>query len=260
MKKYLSIAKCSLQVKIAYPATTIIDILISLISLILMLNLWGTIYAGQSVISGYTWEEMIAYLVIVFVINTDSNSEYRCAKKIMNGSIAMTLTRPLSHNKNTMTEIGSSIAFTTSINLVIAFIILLFLGNGFFALDLRLLFFIISFINALLIKYLVVYIASLSSFWTHNVQGVMWTRVAIVNFFSGALVPIEFFPQWLKSICEILPFQTIIHTPTFIYLGKSDYFDMLYLLLYQFLWIFIFYLAVKVVYHNGLKKLTIYGG
>ncbi|MBD8839082.1 ABC-2 family transporter protein [Paenibacillus sp. FSL K6-4396] len=260
MKKYLSVAKCTLQVKIAYPVTTLIDIFISIISLILMLNLWGTIYAGQSVIAGYTWSDMITYLVLVFIINTDSNSEYRCAKRIIDGSIAMTLIRPMSHNKNTMTEIGTTIAFTTVINLMIGFIILLFLGNGYLNFNFNMLFFFFSFINALLIKYLVVYTSSLMSFWTHNVQGVMWTRIAIVNLFSGALVPLEFFPQWLKNICEILPFQTIIHTPISIFLGGNDYTTMISLIMNQFFWILFFCIAVKFIYHFGIKKLTIHGG
>lgn len=260
MRKYFTVAKCSLQVSITYPITTLVHILISLVSLILMFNLWDSIFDGRSTISGYNWNEMLAYLLIVFVINTDVNSEYRCAKRIIDGSIAMTLIRPISHSKCTLAEIGSSIIFVSTLNLTVGFCVCLFL-NVYLPTDLIvIILFIISFFNALLIKYLFVFLASLLSFWTHNVQGVMWTRVALINFFSGALIPLEFFPEWLKRLCELLPFQTIINIPTKIFLGKLSNFEMLELIFIQIFWVFIFYLLIKVVFYSGIKRVTIYGG
>jgi len=72
MKKYFSIGKSSIQVTLAYPTTTLVHILISFISLILLINLWQAVFDGHSTIAGYTWEEMLAYLLIVFVINNIS--------------------------------------------------------------------------------------------------------------------------------------------------------------------------------------------
>ncbi|MCK0473038.1 ABC-2 family transporter protein [Halalkalibacter sp. APA_J-10(15)] len=260
MKKYWSVAKCSLQVTLTYPMTTIIHILISLISFVLMLNLWNSIFHGRSTIAGYQWNEMLAYLLIVFIINTDVNSEYRCAKKIINGSIAMTLVKPISHSKYTLAEIGSSIVFTSTFNLMIGLLVSIFMNVYITSNIIVIIFFIVSFINALLIKYLIVYSSSLLSFWTHNVQGVMWTRVAVVSFFSGALIPLDFLPTWLKELCELLPFQTIINTPIKIYLAKINYTEMLILTIIQFLWILVFYIIVKIVFRYGLKKVNINGG
>ena len=55
-----------------------------------------------------------------------------------------------------------------------------------------------SLLAVLPLKFLIVYLTSLACFWTQNYLGVHWARQAVVSLFSGALVPLSFFPGWLQ--------------------------------------------------------------
>lgn len=260
MKKYYSLIKSSLQVSIAYPVTTLIYILISFITFILMFELWQTVFKSHATIAGYTWSEMLAYLLIAFIINTDAvNSEHRCARRIIDGSISMILLKPVKYDRYTFAEIAGSLIFSIGINISIGVVICFFFNvyrpNDMITITL----FMVSLVNAVIIKYMIVYSASLLSFWTHNVHGVLWARVAIVSFFSGSLIPLNFFPNWLQQLANILPFQAIVNIPAQIFL-KYNHVEMLWGIIIQWLWIVVFWYLAKVVLKFGLNKVEINGG
>lgn len=260
MKKYLTVAKCSMQVVLAYRNTYFISILISVFSMCLMISLWQAVYDGRSNIAGLSWKEMMTYLLIVFLLNTDVVSEYRCAKKVLDGSILMDLIKPIKHQEYTLSEVGSAILFGTFVNLILGTIIAFFLGAYVPTSLITWLAFLLSMINAVIIKLLIIYTSSLVSFWTHNIVGMMWARIAIVSFFSGALIPFNYFPGWLRSISEILPFQTIVHTPAQIFLSQVHSSQMIGLILLQILWIFVFWLLAKSIYYIGVRNIVVHGG
>ena len=68
------------------------------------------------------------------------------------------------------------------------------------------------------IKFLVSFLAALLCFWG---VGLIWAQTAVVNLFSGALVPLAFFPNWLRAFAAWAPFQGIIATPLAIYQGQA---------------------------------------
>ena len=60
---------------------------------------------------------------------------------------------------------------------------------------------------------LISFLAALLCFWTVNGVGLIWAQTAVVNLLSGALVPLAFFPYWLRAFAAWAPFQGIIATP-----------------------------------------------
>ena len=60
--------------------------------------------------------------------------------------------------------------------------------------------------------------------------------MAIQNIFSGALIPLVFFPDWLQALAAVLPFQGMISTPALIYLGKMDAPTTAFMLGFQAVW------------------------
>ncbi|MDQ0173389.1 ABC transporter permease [Paenibacillus tundrae] len=260
MKKYIAVVKCSIQLTIAYRTTYIINILFSLVSALLLLCLWDAVYQGKSELMNFSWEEMKAYIMIVFIINTDLYSEHRCSRKILDGSIIMDLIKPVQHQEYTLSEILGSILVSITLSIVISSII--FMVFGMYTPDhvLVWLLFIISLGLALFIKYLIIFVFSLFSFWTHNVTGTLWTRVAITNFFSGALIPISFFPEWLQRIALLLPFQGIINTPVIIFTMQVSFNQMILSIYLQILWIIVIWIVAKFLFRICIQNIVINGG
>lgn len=123
-----------------------------------------------------------------------------------------------------------------------------------------LLFLLFSIANAVLIKFIIVFLFSLASFWTFSVSGVVWFRFALTNILSGALVPIVFFPEWMQKIILLLPFQSIVNIPTSIYLHDINNLERLKMIGIQLLWIIVLWLVAKFVLNRGMKKMVIFGG
>jgi ABC-2 type transport system permease protein len=260
-KKYRSIAKCALQQAIAYRFSYFTGIMTNFLFVIFLFFLWKAIFADNSEIVGFTWEHMKAYILITFIANSNLFSEYRVARKILDGSVAMDLLKPINFQKVNLAETTGSAAFEMTINaVVITIVLVLTVGIMYPTEILTWILFAFSLINALMIKFSIIYIAGLFSFWTFSIVGVFWTRMALINLFSGALIPLAFFPDWLHSLSLYLPFQGIVNTPTAIYLGHMQGMEAAQMVALQFFWIFVLWNSGRLIYYYALRKVTIHGG
>lgn len=114
--------------------------------------------------------------------------------------------------------------------------------------------------GALLLRILLIELCSLLCFYTTGYLGISWTRNAIFEFFSGALIPIVMFPGWLKSMAYMTPFPYMIQIPISILLGQELNVPLFQVYAVQFFWIGIFLGLHGLFYKNIRKNLIIAGG
>ncbi|WP_274364068.1 ABC transporter permease [Paenibacillus thermotolerans] len=262
-KKYVSIAKNTMQHTLAYRSTYFISLLGSFIFIFSMLYLWKAIFSGREQLSGFTWEQMKVYLLITFLTNSLISwySETKISRKIVSGDVVMDLLKPVDFQKARIAETVGSSLLEGGIAAVMIAVILFFTqgfmlppsaGSG--------ILFLISLGASLLIKFGIIYLASLTCFWSSNGIGIAWTRAALTNFFSGALVPIPFFPNWLQTIAYGLPFQGIVHIPASIYLGKVTEAQLLQSLALQLFWVIALWTLGIPMWKWAVRQVTIHGG
>jgi ABC-2 type transport system permease protein len=263
MKKYVSLAICSMQNTLSYRLSFILNFLGSFISLLATFFLWRAIYAGQSELAGFDWEQMKTYLIVSFFVNSMLSyySESRITNKIMDGSVAMDLLKPLDFQKARLAEsLGACVlegllsAVLISVLAILAFRVPLPDDIG------TMLLFIVSMLSSILVKFGIVYITALLCFYTTSGFGVIWARTAITNLLSGALVPFAFFPEWLKNVAMFLPFQGIVNAPTTIFLGMQDSGEALELIALQWFWIAALWLLGRWMWNGSIRQITIHGG
>jgi ABC-2 type transport system permease protein len=111
-----------------------------------------------------------------------------------------------------------------------------------------------------MIKFGIIYCVSMTAFYTTGLMGVSFGRVAITNLFSGALIPLVFFPDWLRATAAVLPFQGMISTPALTYLGMMDLSTTLIMLGVQAAWAVGLILLGRLVWRSASKAVTINGG
>jgi ABC-2 type transport system permease protein len=92
------------------------------------------------------------------------------------------------------------------------------------------------------------------------VTGISWGRMAIQNIFSGALIPLVFFPGWLQTVAAILPFQGLVSTPAMAYLGKLDWSTTVTLVAIQALWAVGLVMLGRLAWRGASRMVTIHGG
>ena len=102
--------------------------------------------------------------------------------------------------------------------------------------------------------------SGLLAFWTMSSWGLRNAKNAIVNFFSGALVPIALLPGWLQGIVNVLPFKNIIYVPTMIYMGQYSLQEAAMNIGLQLFWAAALWLLTKALFGLSIRKVSINGG
>jgi ABC-2 type transport system permease protein len=124
----------------------------------------------------------------------------------------------------------------------------------------RVILLIVGFILAFVLKFCISYIAGLSCFYTSNGYGVIFLRQTITDIFSGAMLPLSFYPKWFQNIAGVLPFQASVYTPTQLFLGRLAGVEAAWAVLQQAAWIIILWIMGNILFHYSVKKITIHGG
>ncbi|WP_058303667.1 ABC transporter permease [Gorillibacterium timonense] len=262
-KKYLSIAGKSVQNTISYRLSYFMNLFAGWIGLFSMYYLWKAIYSGRSELAGFTWEEMKAYLVVTFIANSllSYYSETRISSKILDGSVAIDLLKPIDFQKARFAETLGSCLIEGAVGAVLVGIL------GLAVIDVRLSMdwqtgglLMISLACSLLVKFGIVYLTALLCFWTTGSLGLVWARQAVTNLLSGALVPLAFFPTGLERFALVLPFQSIVHTPASLALGNLSGAAALEMVGLQLFWAIFLWFAGKLLWSRAVRQITIHGG
>ena len=101
---------------------------------------------------------------------------------------------------------------------------------------------------------------SLTAFWTPNASGILRFFFLSAVFFSGFMMPLRFFPDWLVTLINLSPFPATINTIVDIYLGLLSGQELIYALGIQALWTIILILPGQLVLRAGVRRLVILGG
>jgi ABC-2 type transport system permease protein len=260
---YWSIFVISMQQSIAYRGRTFLNLLVNLVWVLMLYYLWKTIYSGTSSIEGFDWIQMRTYILLSYAINillSWSNAN-RIASTIRTGEIVQDLMRPMDFLTMQLALTGGASVVEGGLSATITFVLGFLISGILPPVSLQALFlFCASLLIGFLIKFLVNFITSLFSFWTISSMGLFWAQTAILNLFSGMLIPIAFFPDWLRGVTGWLPFQGIIYTPVMIYLGKLDGIELLMAIGFQLGWVLILWVISRLFWKKAFRALEIQGG
>jgi ABC-2 type transport system permease protein len=99
-----------------------------------------------------------------------------------------------------------------------------------------------------------------AAFWIVDIRGVMTVALTLSLFFSGMVLPLAFFPGWLRDVAHVLPFAAVLQTPIDIWLGKHHGPALAGTLALQLGWALAFLGLGRLALRGGTKKLVIQGG
>ncbi len=64
------------------------------------------------------------------------------------------------------------------------------------------------------------FVISLSAFWLLDVRGLVQLSGLVFVFFSGFLLPLQFFPGPLRAVADALPFASVVQLPVEVFLSR----------------------------------------
>lgn len=132
----------------------------------------------------------------------------------------------------------------------------LYINSNFYILFL----FVISLILSSILMTSLVLLYHVICLFTLDEKGIVNIFMVVSDILSGLVLPIPFFPNFLKKISNILPFRYISDFPFRLYIGNITINEAYISLLIQVIWIIILVLFGRFLTRKALKKAIIQGG
>lgn len=213
-RKYFYWLAANMKSQFAYRGVIIENIFDFLLRIILMLLLWKSIY-GQSVsISNRTFEQMKLYILVSTTIAAfyAYPSIYFLSMDIKHGEVAYSLIRPIDFQLQFIFK-NLGIIMTMAVTILPCFFICIFLLHVTVAFE-SFFFAVIGTFIGILTCVLFDFTLGTLCFWTENSWGITFIRQFAIQFLSGAFIPLDFFPGFVKKVLiNWLPFSGIIYIP-----------------------------------------------
>lgn len=115
-------------------------------------------------------------------------------------------------------------------------------------------------LGSLLLAASIVAAMTISMVWTISGEGISRLMAPLVFFFSGIVVPLPLFPDWMQPALATLPFRGLIDTPFRIYIGQLHDASAVSALANQAVWIVALVAVGRIMLARSLRRLVVQGG
>ncbi|GIW79652.1 MAG: ABC transporter permease [Gemmatales bacterium] len=266
-RKYFNIYRTSLMERVTYRGDFFLRSILRFLPLITTILLWRAVYAGsgKTTLSGFAYNEMIAYLLLVHVSRMFSSMPglaTNIARTIREGELKKYLLQPVDMIGFLLSyRIAHKSAYIVTVSLPYG--LLFFVCRGYFPgwPDPTTM---VAYVLALILGFFIGFFFECSmgmvGFWMLEVSSLLYI-VNTMNFFlSGHMFPLDLLPGFWVAVLKALPFHYMAYFPAAIFLGKVNPDDLPRALAIEFLWVIIFVVMARCLFRFGVKRYSAYGG
>lgn len=207
----------------AYRTHSMVSIFVGPVYFLVQYFIWGAVYgqgAGSAAIHGLEYRQMLVYFASNALIGylTMDFADWNLQMLVRTGKFLTFALRPVHHRFFALSQkVGHRI-------LGLLFEFLPCLAIFLFAFRVPIvpkdpLWAILSIALSFLMTFYVNYSIGLSAFWLVRADGVRAVFQLLQSVFSGALIPLVFFPEAVQKALFFLPFQYTLYVPSMVCAG-----------------------------------------
>ena len=183
------------------------------------------------------------------------------ALRIQTGAIATDLLRPIDMQRAWLAEDLGRAVYQGVFRGLPPFLV----GSLFFTLRLpehavTWLAFAVSVVLAIVVSFGMRFIVNLGAFWLLDWRGLDTISSLLVTVLSGFAIPLNFYPHWVRTVTELLPWGSMIQLPINIFLEQERGAGVIGLLLVQATWAVVLLAVGRRLLVRGTRKLVVQGG
>lgn len=227
MKKYFEAGKIMFKTQLAYRFDVITSVIFSIFKILLAFVLWGAVFEKTESISGFTFDSMLTYyLLSAFISQLDQSTAvgWQVSSDIRNGRFSKYLIRPIGVFRYFAAQSAGASAFLLIFN-VIAAVVWIFLfqiefsltGHPYLILAACTLIFL-----GLLFMVQLNYFIGILAFKFLDVTAFMMIKENIIQFVTGALIPLSLLPPTALHVMMYFPFYYMSYLPAMLLMGKNS--------------------------------------
>ena len=268
LKTYGAFTRAGVMDAVAYKMNFICFFIGEIFYCFVMYFIWKAVFesSGSGTFMSFSMTDMVVYLFLsnITMFFTDTDSTYAIGEEIKDGSIVMRLIKPIQVDLSYLFyELGnkSLVMSTVFFPVIIGVEIYKYNVAGHIAFDIgKFLLFMISIILSYLLAFYLNLVFGYMAFFLMNLWGLNILKGSIIKFFSGAIIPLAFFPEIITKIFSLMPFASLSYTPVMIYMGKYTGETLLGALGLQIFWLIAFFFISKMVWKWAQKRILVQGG
>ncbi len=229
----------------------------TLFSLTIAYFLWTSVFESSqsTIMNGFTIQGMIFYYLIVpliFRIQQGQGIGF-ISREIYDGSLNKYLLYPIN-----LFRFKNATYFAHSAFYLLQLFLILVIYNFFFynpeiyhfSFFNIVIFIVIMTIAALSFFYLFS-ICEFTAFWFDNIWSLGVILRFMTSFLGGALIPLNFFPQWSQEVLKFTPFPYLIDFPMKALLGTLSPTQLIFNFCISIFWLFFFKFLSQRVWEKG---------
>lgn len=253
---------------LAYKGSFYLMMICSIFGPFISYYLWMAIYGSSpdGVLGGLSRAEMVVYIFMTYVTTeiVTIGVAGDITDDVTEGAVVMTLIKPIDYRMSLISRAMGVALYRFLAPAVFVWIGLevykaLVLGMGVTSLA-NILLYMVSMIMSFFIYSFFDFCFGMVAFVTTYMFGMKMAKNAVLNFLSGQLIPISFFPEVLQRIFDFLPFSSMVYTPVMVYLGKYAGKELAFALGRQLIWVILLYALGSFLWSKITKRLIVLGG
>lgn len=246
----------------AYPWATAAGVFTNTIFGFLQAYILLAVFRHRSHVGSYDATDTVTYvwLAQALIMTVYVFGWQELALRIRDGSIATDLSRPLDPQRYWLAFDLGRAPYHLLFRGVLPFVVGALIFRLHYPSPLDAVAFAASLALAVVVSLGFRFLYNAAAFWLLDIRGVMTVAITISLFFSGMVMPLTFFPGWLRSVAQALPFAAILQTPVDLWLGKHHGADLAGVLALQVLWALVLLGLGRVALHRGARRLVVQGG
>lgn len=206
----------------AYRTHSMVSIFVGPVYFLVQYFIWNAVYGNPgAALHGLELEQMLRYFGAVTLIGylTMDFADWNLQMLVHSGKFLTFQLRPIHHRFFALSQKLGHRVLGFLFEFLPCFLIFQFV----FKINMipkYLGFMIISVLFAFLMNFYVNYCIGLSAFWLVQASGIRNVFQALSSVFSGALIPLVFFPELIQKLLFFLPFQYTTYVPAMVFSGS----------------------------------------
>lgn len=258
MKKYFRLITIGWREVSVYRFNVISNAFLSVFRILLIYLMWRVIFSTRTEVSGFTFSMMMTYYIIIMLLTKLDRSEAMAnslAAEIRNGKYSKYIVRPINPMGYYFAKSVSRSLYFLTFNILAAVFWIICFRNYFILPSSLSNLLSASFIFVLGIIFLSTfnYFLTILTFWFLNTSSFFMLKGKILEFLTGALIPLNLLPEGVVALFKYIPFYYVYYFPATVYLGKNSE-SISFAIITLVIWNVVMFLLNIVLYKKAIKS------
>lgn len=259
---YGALAAMEPKLFLAYRIWVWMEFIVQIVAMTIFVYFWRAVYQNANTLSGLSLMQTLNYVLLAQILAPVMATRliFTMGYGMREGMIGIELLRPVDFQARYYVESLTDVVVALITKLPLLLLGVLIFGVHLPADVLTWAVFAVSLFLGFTVIFFFDWILACLAFYTTEVWGWSYLRYGLGLFFSGALVPLDMMPDWLRSLTLALPFAQSLYVPVSLLSGITPLAGAPRLWLVQILWLVGMAVASRLVFQRAIRAVTVQGG